>query len=384
MFQKSVITKCLIGVLVRCDIGRCCLMMRRFRSLVVAALATMLCVCLASCWSKSGDTGKMTRLTMAVGETKALDIQGLGKDFTWESQYESVAVVSADGEVVAKSPGKTTITVKAGGKEYQFVVVVKDGDAAKEDDAEDSSKEKDADKKKDASDDKKKDSDKSDAAASDDAEASDDTSTDDKKVTLSGGPNSGVTERPEPSTDPNEDDNDGELTGAEKRAKEREQAGQDAGGGQGEQAEATQDKLPKNNQPVLYVDDVTAKAGNKDVKLAVKVLRNPGILGMSFAVHFDESVLTLTKAENGSALSDVLDLTAGKKLEDGCKFAWDGVEISSDQIKDGDVLVLTFDVSGSAKAGTHEVSIACDEGDIVNGKLVPVDIQLVAGGITVK
>ena len=314
---------------------------------------------------------------MTSGETKSLDIAGLDGDFTWESQYETVAVISDDGQIVAKGPGKTTITIKVGDKEYYFVVVVKGGNGSA--DSEDSNTDKtDGNETEDTGSEdgnSGKESDKTDDGTSGGKTSTDKSGT----PTLTGGSNGGTTTTaPAPDDDPDDEENT-ELTGAEKRQKEREQAGTDTG-----KDSATQAKIPQNKQPVLYVDDASAKAGEKGVKLAVKVLRNPGILGMSFAVRFDEKVLTLTKAENGSALKDVLDLTAGKKLKNGCKFAWDGVEISSDQIKDGDVLVLTFDVASGAKAGVHAVTITCDDGDVVNGKLVPVDIQLVGGGITVK
>ena len=91
---------------------------------------------------------------MVVGETKPLDIKNLDKGFTWESQYKSVAVVSENGEIVAKASGKTDLTVKSGGNEYQFVVIVKDGNGSKEENADETSEDKDAGKK--TSDDGKK------------------------------------------------------------------------------------------------------------------------------------------------------------------------------------------------------------------------------------
>lgn len=298
---------------------------------------------------------------LSPGATQPLNIDNLAEDFTWKSEDESVAIVSADKEIVAKGSGETTITVRSGDKEYEITVVVAGDDVASSDD--------------------KKPSDVptiSDKGVDDDAQSDsgDQDESGDESASAKTGEESSEDDAKDGSNEESEDDS--ELTGAEKRERERAEAGNST------VSEADREKIPQNKQPVLYVSDVEAKAGDKGVKVAVKVTRSPGILGMSFAVHFDESVMTLTGAENGDALKDVLELTKGKVLEDGCKFAWDGLELSEDQIKNGDILVLTFDIAEKAKTGSYPITIACDEGDIVNGKLIPIDFKIVDGKVTVK
>ncbi len=151
-----------------------------------------------------------------------------------------------------------------------------------------------------------------------------------------------------------------------------------------EQRDAAIDKVPVRNVVTLYGADVKAKPGDTGVKLLLFVDRNPGILGMTLAVHYDMSALTLVRAENGSAVKDVLTLTKPKVFEDGCKFVWDGVDIEEYQALDGSILALTFDVAQDAKQGVYHVDFTYGDGDIVNAKLVPVDADIIGGTVTVE
>lgn len=335
--------------------------MKRFVRWGLLLVPIAVCVLLSMRFFGGRGASKVQKnIELSPGATQPLNIDDLAEDFTWKSEDESVAIISADKEIVAKGPGKTTVTVRSGEREYVFTIVV----AGDEDIPSDSKKKNDVPVvlDKDANDGKQDDT--------GGQSASSDSSSSETK-------NKGAEGNAQGESD-DESEDDSELTGAEKRERERAEAGNSS------VTEADNSKLPQNKQPVLYVSDTECKAGDKGVKVAVKVTRSPGILGMSFAVHFDESVLTLTNAENGDALKDVLELTRGKSLKDGCIFAWDGLELNEDQIKDGDVLILTFDIANKAKAGSYPITIDCDEGDVVNGKLIPIDMQIVSGKVTVK
>lgn len=147
-------------------------------------------------------------------------------------------------------------------------------------------------------------------------------------------------------------------------------------------------KSPEQNtpassgQPEIIVSSVTAKKGGQ-VTVDVNVENNPGILGMTLSVSYDSKVLTLTAAESGDALKDVLSFTPAKNLKSGCSFVWYGTTLRSQQIKDGCILRLTFKVN-TAASGTYPIVITASTDDIIDADLNAVTAQITNGGITVK
>lgn len=135
--------------------------------------------------------------------------------------------------------------------------------------------------------------------------------------------------------------------------------------------------------PSFVVEKATASAGDT-VTLAIDVENNPGILGMTLTLSYNSKVLTLKNSVNGSAVSDALTLTKPGKYTSPCNFAWDGIELSDDQIKDGEILVLTFNVASNAAKGTYPITISYDNDSIFNADLMPVDLDIINGSVTVK
>lgn len=134
----------------------------------------------------------------------------------------------------------------------------------------------------------------------------------------------------------------------------------------------------------LSVESVKASAGDKLVTVRISVKDNPGILGMRFSVSYDESVLTLMGALNGDAVSGILTLTKAKTLCSGCNFVWDGIEIDTEDVKDGTVLELQFRVSDSAAAGNYPITIRYNSGDIVDNDLQKLSPYIQNGYISIK
>ena len=133
----------------------------------------------------------------------------------------------------------------------------------------------------------------------------------------------------------------------------------------------------------LTVNSETAAPGDTvDVRVSVK--DNPGILGMTLKVDYVTGVLTLMNAENGDALKDVLTLTKPGSYQNNCKFLWDGMEIRDDQIKDGDMLILTFKLDENAEPGEYPILLSYSQDDIVDSNLKFIDLDIVDGGVTVE
>ena len=139
-----------------------------------------------------------------------------------------------------------------------------------------------------------------------------------------------------------------------------------------------------DTEPGFFVENVTVAPGDQSVTVAVSVKNNPGILGMTLTVSFDDRALTLKEAANGPALNQALTMTGSNVLESGCRFVWDGQELSDDLIIDGDILYLTFDVSDSAQVGKYEIELSYEDGDIIDGAFQPLVFTVTNGGVTIK
>lgn len=147
--------------------------------------------------------------------------------------------------------------------------------------------------------------------------------------------------------------------------------------------QGTSTSTADDNTLSLTVDSVEAKAGDQDVTVAITVKNNPGILGMTLSVRYNDSAFTLKSAENGSAISPALTLTNPGKYHSQCRFVWDGVEISANDVKDGIVLKLHFEIPENAPARSYPIEIFYSDGDIVDNDLSALSPAISNGSITV-
>lgn len=137
-----------------------------------------------------------------------------------------------------------------------------------------------------------------------------------------------------------------------------------------------------NKIPSIVLSNAQAKPGEK-VNVSVSVVNNPGILGMSLTLSFDESVLKLVNAEEGTAFDGILDMNHSKTLENGCVFLWDGENLTEDQIQDGEILNLEFEVLEDAPKGKTQIVLMGDEDGTVDQNLETVNPVIENGFITV-
>lgn len=134
-------------------------------------------------------------------------------------------------------------------------------------------------------------------------------------------------------------------------------------------------------QPTITIPNVSDTAG-AIVDVTLDIENNPGILGATLTFDFDEG-LTLVGASNGSAFS-TLTMTKPGAFVSPCNFVWDGMELTDDDIMDGDIITLQFKVPDDAPAGMkYNISASYADGDIVNNNLNPVNVSIVNGSITV-
>lgn len=131
-----------------------------------------------------------------------------------------------------------------------------------------------------------------------------------------------------------------------------------------------------------YAEAVIEESATEDieVELTISIEDNPGILGLSLTLEYNEALFTLTEAANGSAL-EVLDFSAPDTLGSGATFIWDGLYLEEDDIVDGDILTLTFTVSASAPAGEYAILLRASA---INNDLAPIVIAFESAKIVVK
>ena len=141
--------------------------------------------------------------------------------------------------------------------------------------------------------------------------------------------------------------------------------------------------IENSNNPFITISEATALPG-KDVRIIANIENNPGILGMTLTLNFDETALKLEKAESGNAFRDVLDFTPSKTLSSGSRFVWDGVDITNDKIKDGEILIMDFHILENAESGKYPIYLNCADGDIVDNNLQAVSVTIEIGYIIVE
>ena len=118
-----------------------------------------------------------------------------------------------------------------------------------------------------------------------------------------------------------------------------------------------------------------ASAGDP-ITVAVSIKNNPGVLGMRFHISYDEKVLTYISSENGAAMSN-------HTFDNKEYFYWEALEITEADIKDGEILLLTFTVNEKAAAGAYEISIIMEEDGSFDNDINPIAFDFINGTVTV-
>lgn len=137
-------------------------------------------------------------------------------------------------------------------------------------------------------------------------------------------------------------------------------------------------------QPVIKVNTAYGKPGDV-AEVTLDLQKNSGILGMILSLEYDETSMRLLSAENGAAVSDVLTLTPSNTLNSGVRFVWDGLEVSSTDIKNGTLLTLKFEILDSVTIGKrYPLKINYNPGDIVDTDLNEVNPRIYQGYIEIE
>lgn len=136
--------------------------------------------------------------------------------------------------------------------------------------------------------------------------------------------------------------------------------------------------VPKaDTATTITADKVTTDGRN--ISVPIRLSGNTGgICGAAITVSYDNS-LTMTGIENGEALSSLIMTKPGKLSDNPIKLVWDGLEADN---TNGVIATLNF--TAPQNAGKYDISISCEDGDIVDGNLSPINISTENGSITVS
>ena len=126
--------------------------------------------------------------------------------------------------------------------------------------------------------------------------------------------------------------------------------------------------------PTIRVSDAGEAARGAEVSVTISMENNPGIMGFSLAVSYDETRLSLVSLEKGSLTSSEFWTV------NGARATW---VASSDIIYNGVFLTANFTVLDDAPLGDAAVTISYQPGDIANYNEEEVNFEVVAGGVTV-
>lgn len=137
-------------------------------------------------------------------------------------------------------------------------------------------------------------------------------------------------------------------------------------------------------QPVIKVNTSYGKPGDI-ITVSIDLQKNPGILGMVLSMEYDETAMTLLSAENGEAVSEVLALTTSGSLNSGARFVWDGLDIDEEDIRNGTLLNLEFELSSGAEIGKrYPLKLAYESGDIVDADLNTINPRIIQGYVEIE
>ena len=131
------------------------------------------------------------------------------------------------------------------------------------------------------------------------------------------------------------------------------------------------------SKPTITVSKVTAEAG-KSISIPITVSGNTGICGAELTVSYDKALI-LTGVSNGTGFASLTLTKPGNLNANPVNLLWDGTEAD---YSNGTIATLTF--KAPSANGVYNIAISYLDGEIVDGDIQPVAVNVVNGSITVE
>ena len=146
--------------------------------------------------------------------------------------------------------------------------------------------------------------------------------------------------------------------------------------GDNEWTDNDNEETEKHNGPIITFGKVVASAGDS-IDVPVYVNNNTGICGTTLKIEYDKS-LVLTKITKGDSLTNLIMTKPGNLTANPFNLVFDGID---EDTSNGLFFTLTF--TAPQNDGMYDITATYEEGDIVNGNLIPVDVLIEKGCISV-
>lgn len=122
---------------------------------------------------------------------------------------------------------------------------------------------------------------------------------------------------------------------------------------------------------------------DSDVEVSLIIKNNPGILGMTLKLEYDEDKAELTAVKKGDAL-DYMTFTTPQDLRSGCQLPWDAENVSEEDVKDGEIAILTFHVKDTAENGDFvNIRLSYNRGAIIDNDMNAIVVGIDNGTIQI-
>lgn len=134
---------------------------------------------------------------------------------------------------------------------------------------------------------------------------------------------------------------------------------------------------------VIYAESVTVDKSAKQATVNIRVLNNPGIMGAVLKIAVDDKVFTFAEGKNTQYPGLTLTCPGSGTTASPYKFMLDALELSADDEKDGTLFAVTFNIKDAAEAGSYNIVISYENGDIFDKNYKDPKVVLENGTITI-
>lgn len=151
-----------------------------------------------------------------------------------------------------------------------------------------------------------------------------------------------------------------------------------------EDSEVTErlDKIRQTGKTTLVIENVQVQEKDS-IKVRVWIVNNPGIVGMTSLLSYDQNVLSLKSAKCDPKFQDILTFNYSKDSADGCVFLWTGETLREDQIFDGVLMTMEFEIKNNEKNIKTPIRLIPENNGTYDNDLNEVEVMTDNGYVTI-